>query len=135
MHYGFSNHAKHEIISLKKYLINRQSLLNDLEEKKNIIYKFIEDIQDLRKKFDDPKLILINDNFKTYYDIYNVILNDYINAYDINFEILENAKKLNNNYEIINLISNEINITNKYNNLLKIYDKMTNRIDDEIEIN
>ena len=132
-----NNHAQHEIISLKKYIINRQNLLNDLEEKKNIIYKFIEDIQDLRKKFDDPKLNLIIDNYKTYYDIYNIILNDYINTYDKNFEILENAKKLNNNYEIIkdiNLISNEINITNKYNNLLKIYDRMANRIDDEIEI-
>ena len=132
-----NNHAQHEIFSLKKYIINKQNLLNGLEEKKNIIYKFIEDIQDLKKTFDNPKLNMIIDNFKVYYDIYNNILNDYINIYDKNYEILENAKKLNNNNEIIKdiiLINNEINITNKYNNLLKIFDKMTNKIDDEIEI-
>ena len=132
-----NNHAQHYIISLKKYIMNKQSILNDLQEKANIIYKFIEDIKELRNKFDNTKLNIIIDNFKTYYDIYDSILNNCNNIYDKNYELLENAKKLSNNYEIIqdiNLINNEENINNKYNYLLKILDKMTNKINDEIEL-
>ena len=100
--------------------------LHELRESIDLLKKYIKQIIEKLKK--------VVDNLEIYYNINNII-----NKYDIknrNYEILQNIKEFNNNniLDDINKINKEININNKINTIIDIYNKMSNKYLSEINI-
>ena len=117
------NHNFHEIISYGKLLpdINDLKIKND--ELKKTINEFKKDIETIINSLN--KVI---ENIEQYYKIINYITNSYDNK-KINYEILHNIKEIYS-YDMkknINKIIEDTNAQNKIENLLDIYNKITNK--------
>ena len=113
-------HINHENISLTKMIIEKKDLLIKLDEIKNIINVYNENIN---------KIIEILNNMKkdvnNYYKLIEYMVNNY-NEKDRNYEILNNINEMIINNNMINdiiKINNENDIKNQFNNILDIYNK------------
>ena len=126
-----SLHKDHQILYFGKILPNIDDLKNKNNEFRKIIDRFNEDIQNIIKQFNKVK-----DNLEIFYNINNDIINN-IDIKNRNYELISNLTKIYNNNIIKDLekIVNENNINYKINNILDIYQKMTNKGDiDQIRI-
>jgi len=112
----------HNIINFKNITIDKINIENEIKELKIKIEKFKEEIIKIINKLQRIKYNI---------DIYIKINETLINNYNIKDRCYERFNNLNNiskyNKKIIkdiNNIINENNIYNKFNNIIKIYDRM-----------
>ena len=113
-------HLNHHSIYLEEIIQDQEELKPKINELKENINKFQEDINKII-----CMLNKIKDNINLYYTIiYHIIYN--YNIKNRNYEILFNLKEIFNNDIVkdINKANIEYNISNKFNNLLNIYDKI-----------
>jgi len=112
-------HINHENISFINMIIDKKDLLNKINDIKNIINVYNENIY---------KIIEILNNMKkdvnNYYKLIEYMVNNY-NEKERNYEILNNINEMINNIIIndIKKINNEYDIKIKFNNILDIYNK------------
>ena len=115
-----NNHNKidYRIIFPKKSKINEKII--ELRNKIDKIKIFITDIIEKLKK--------VMEKMDIFYQINYNILNDN-KLQNKNYQILQNINEISNNIEISNVdkIINEENISNKISELLKVFDKMVNK--------
>ena len=111
---------KHEKISLINMIIDKKDLLIKINDIKNIVNEYNENIN---------KIIEILNNLKNdvnnYYKLIEYMINHF-NEKERNYVILSNINEMINNNNIINdikKINNENNIKNKFNNIFDIYNK------------
>lgn len=108
-------HNEHEGINYTDLIIKSNNT-----ELKEHIDKLIENIDEIIYKLEDVK-----ENMKIYYNKSNIIIN---NKRKRNYEMLENIKEFNNNNNIIikdiKEIINAKTITNKFKNIMDIYERM-----------
>ena len=113
------DHLNHENISLTKMIIEKKDLLIKLNDIKNIMNVYNENIN---------KIIEILNNMKNdinnYYKLIEYIVNNY-NDKERNYEILNNINEMINNNMIndIKNINDENDIKIKFNNIFDIYNK------------
>ena len=124
-------HKEHE-------LINYENILPDLKEEKDNIYKLRNNINEFKRIIDELiiRLSKIKDNIEYYYEIHKSLYNT-INNKNINYEILYSFNQINN-IKIKNDINEIIKIKNndeKIKKLNEIYEKMSNKIGEDILIN
>ena len=121
------NH-NHNIIYYWDILPDKNDLLQKLEEFKNEIDIYKEDIEDLIDKLNNVK-----EKFEILYNIYYNMINNYDDKFR-NYEIFTNLNSINNNKIIEDLKKiNEIKlINNKINDIIKLYEK-TNYYEMDIE--
>ena len=117
-----NEHEGHNIIYFGKILPNQNNYLNELKE---YINKFKQDIKDIISKLENVVM-----NMEIYYNMsYNNIMN-YINNNKRNYELLNIINEFisYNNIVIkdIKEILNESEINNKMQQLMKIYNNMNN---------
>jgi len=125
-----NEHKNHKNISYGDMIPNEnenKEYLNKLRESINIFKKKIKEIINIFYK--------VIDNIELYYNISNDIINNYDKKYR-NYEILQNIKEIkeNNILNEIDKINKEININNKINNIIKIYDIIFDKNITEINI-
>jgi len=120
------DHNKHNICLYGKLIPDNNKMnkiLKELEEAKNKLNKNINNIIE--------KLNKVKDYYEHYYKINKNIIDNFnkLNKEKkINYEILYNINNINNNdiiKDINNIIKNK-SIQNKFNKLIKIYNKMNN---------
>ena len=120
-----NEHNNHELISYGKIMPNIEEIKIKMEELKENINKFKEDIK-----------IMINILNKTmekiehYYNINNYVVNNYSNN-KLNYEILYNIKNIFNNNVKKNIknIINKDNINEKFKSINNIFFYISNKID------
>ena len=117
-------HEGHEIISLKKKILNKNELIQKLENLKNSMIIFINDYDKIIRIINNVK-----ENFENYYKLVDHIFNNY-NKNERNYEIFNNVNELiNYNNKVIidiNSIINNKNLDEKFVNILNIYNKINN---------
>ena len=114
-------HGKHEVILLRKLMIEKSELMSELEVLKKSINKFKNDIIKLIEILNNVK-----DNLYKYYDIEEYIFNNY-ETNERNYEILSNINELIDfNKIIIKDINNENSIEDKFKIINNIYNKINN---------
>jgi len=127
-------HNNHDSIDLGEILINENNIIENKNELKEYINKLNNNLEEIINKLNNVK-----EFYNTYYNIYNIIINSYNSEY-INYEILQNIIEFKNYNNIIiqdisNIINNN-NINDKFNNIIKIYDKIyrnNDNINNELE--
>ena len=120
-----NKHKTHNIILYEDIISDKDEIRNKINELRKEIDIFNNNIQKII-----DKLKKVMNNMEIYYNIYNDIMINY--GKSRNYEILQNAKEINNNiFEEINKINNENNIYKKFNHIMDIYNNMIN---DEINI-
>jgi hypothetical protein len=115
-------HNNHEIISYGKLMPNVDKLRNKLNESRDIINKFKNDIKEVIFRLNK-----VMDNIDIIYNINNNILNNFI-IKNRNIMVLENINNINSNLlinDIVN-INEESNIIKKVERTLDIYNEITN---------
>ena len=126
-------HNNHESIDLGEILINEEGIIKNKNELKEYINKLNNNIEEIINKLNNVK-----EYFNTYYNIYNIITNNY-NSENINYEILQNIIEFKNyNNTIIQDINNIINsssIKDKFNNISNIYEKIYKNNNNNNDIN
>jgi len=112
-------HNNHEIILLRKMMIDKNELMLKLDELKQSINIFKEDIN---------KIMEILNNVKDYLDYYYKLEEYLFNNYDKNernYEILNNINELLNfNNTILKDINKDNNIETKFKNINNIYNQI-----------
>ena len=121
----YSEHSEHEIKSYG-YLIPKSSKLSE------DLIDLSDTINNMKNQIDEiiNKLNRVKTNIEIYLKWKTNIICNFNNRY-INYEILHNLKKIKDSYIInifdyINKNEND-NIKNKFQNIMKIYEKMTNK--------
>ena len=111
-------HKSHKGIYFGDIMAN----MDNNNEIKKYIDILINNLDEIIKKLEEVK-----ENMILYYNKFNNIINNK----NINYEILQNIKEFNNYnnkmLEDIKEIINENNINNKFNKIMKIYEKINNR--------
>ena len=119
----YSDHLEHEIESYG-YMIPKPSKLSE------DILNLGDLINNLNKQIDNiiNKLNKVKSNFEIYLKLKTNIICNFNNRY-INYEILHNLKKIKNNKLVntFNSLNKENDIMIKFQNIMKIYEKMTNK--------
>ena len=119
-----SEHSNHDIIYFGKIIQKKEIIDNKMNNLKEYINKFNEEIKNIKKILDT-----IMENMENYYKIIFNINNSY-NQKKRNFEIINNINEINNFDNVIKDIKKIINIDdiyNKINNICFIYNKMINK--------
>ena len=112
-------HINHEILSFRDIMYDKKDLIIKINEIKNIINIYNENIN---------KIIEILNNIKNdvnnFYKLLEYTINNY-NEKERNYEILNNINEMINNNIIndIKNINNENDIKNKFNNIYDVYNK------------
>ena len=119
----FCEHNKeHNIINFKEIIKLKTNIENEINEFKIKIEKFKNEIIEIIKKLEKVK-----DNIDVYLKINENLITNY-NMKDRCYEKLINLDNISKNNlkinEDINNIINETSIINKFDNIMKIYDKM-----------
>jgi len=118
-------HKEHIVIDFQDIILTKEDHLEEIAILKDNLDKLNNEIDDIMEK-----LKTVKDNFQIYYKIYNDIINNY-KCLNTNYEFLCNIaefKNYNNNIRNdIDAIIKDDNISNKFNGILKIYEKMTNK--------
>ena len=114
-----AEHNSHKIIHFSKILPNIDELKKKINEIRNIIDKFKENIRDVAEKEIFNKIMK---SLESYYKIFNDIINNYDINY-INYEILNNLNEFNDDNSFINDLNDIINEdnNNKKNNKIKYF--------------
>ena len=124
-------HSQHDKISIIDMILDKNELLMKLNDLKNAINIFNNNIDKIIKILNDVKM-----NINNYYKLEENIINNY-NPKERNYEILYNINELiSNNKDIINdinKINNDNNIINQFKNINYIYNKIY-EINNEIKI-
>ena len=124
-----NDHKEHNIISYEDMIPNEieiKDFTNKLRKSIDILKQNIEEIKNILNK--------VIENIQIYNKIYNKIINNYDKKFR-NYEILQNIKEINYNIlDEINKINNDSNTSNKINNIIEIYNKMMNKDISEINI-
>ena len=125
--YCGEEHKNHSIIDYEDIIINKEDNIKEINKSEEYINRLNNNIDDIINILNKVKK-----NMNEYYNIYINIIKNY-NYENINYEILYNINEFNyynNNIiiEDINKIINDDNINNKFNNILNIYYKMNNKI-------
>ena len=128
-------HKGHKDIYLGYKIFDKEKLEDSLKIFREYIDKLKNDANGIIEKFN--KVI---ENFENLYKIKEDIVNNYEKK-NRNYELLHNLEEINNNEKLIiediNSLIKEENISNKVNNILNIYHKMTEKkieYSDEIRI-
>ena len=125
-----SDHENHKTISYKEKLINIKNIRNKMNEFEKVINKLKLNLEEIINKF--RKII---DNFVNIYNINNNILNNYEKNKNRNYILLLNLNYMNKYIDDeISIIKNKYNYGNNLNQILNIYNVMINDKKDEIEI-
>ena len=112
-------HNNHEIILLRKMMIDKKELMIKLDELKKSINIFKEDINKIMEILNNVK-----DNLDNYYKLEEYIFNNY-DKNERNYEILYNINELINfNNIILKDINTDNNIENKFKNINNIYNQI-----------
>ena len=118
------DHNGHEIYKLGNMLIEKNELIEKLNELKKYINIFIENINKIMNVLNN-----VRENVENYYKLEEYIVNNY-DKNERNYEILYNINEMVyfNNIIIkdINNINNENNIENKFINILNINNQINN---------
>ena len=144
-------HSEHENILLRKMILDKKELLIKLQELKNSINMFnnnidkiIEVLNDIKgnieKKYEIKEnqiieiLNSVKINIEKYYQIQEYLINNY-EKNERNYEILYNINEIFNNNVLddINNINNNDNNLNKFNLIVNIYNQM-NQIEQNINM-
>jgi len=126
------DHKEHKMIGYEEKIINIKKIRERMDELKNMINKFKENIEEIIMKF--SKVIEYIEKFYNFdNDLYN-ILNYYEKNKDVNFQKLINLNNINDsiNNEIKNII-NTYSYGQNLNKLLYLYNNMYNE-NQEIEM-
>ena len=124
-----NEHKNHKNESYSDIIPDIDKLKEKMNELKEEIDKFNSNIKDIINK-----LYKVMGNMEIYYKINENILNNYEKKIR-NYIMLQNINEINNNIlEEIKDINDNINENNKINNILNIYDKMVNKDITEINI-
>jgi len=128
-------HKGHKDIYLGYKIFDKEKLEDSLKIFREYIDKLKNDINGIIEKFNK-----VVENFENLYKIKEDIVNNYEKK-NRNYELLHNLEEINNNEKLIiediNSLIKEENISNKVNNILNIYHKMTEKkikYSDEIRI-
>ena len=120
------NHKNHNIINFEEIFPNKNKSKKEMKQLKNNIDKLKEYIKDIINK-----LNVFIDNIEIYYNISYNITNNHEN---MNYKIIQNIKEFQSFNTIlindINKIIKDDNLNDKYNHIIDIYNKMTNKIDE-----
>ena len=126
-------HENHDIISLKKMMINKNDMLVKLEDLKNSVIILERNIDEIIGVLNNLKA-----NMKNYYNLEEYLLNNfdknqrnYENLYNINEMIKFNNIIIND----INNIKNENDIKQKFNYAFNLFKEMNNSKTSIININ
>ena len=123
-------HKEHEIILLRKLMIDKKELIIKLNELKKSIDLFNEDINKIIEV-----LYNVKENLDNYYKIEEYIINNY-DKNERNYEILYNINEfINFNNNVLKDINNENLIEIKFKNIFNIYNRINNRINNTINKN
>jgi len=117
-----NEHNNHSIIELLNIIPNKEELLREMKNMREIINKFknsIEEIKNIMNK--------VLNNIEIYYKIFHNIINNYNNK-NRNYENYYNLNEIkNSNNKIINELKNIVNenkINKKFKNIIDIYYKI-----------
>ena len=113
------DHINHENISLKEIIFVKKDLLIKINEIKNIINIYNENINKIIEILNNMK-----NNVNNYYKLLEYMVNNY-NEKERNYEIINNLNEMinNNMIDYIKKIKNEIDIKNIINHIFDIYNK------------
>jgi len=118
-------HKNHAVVDFQDIILTKEDLEKELKELNEYFCKLNSQIDDIIEK-----LRLVKDNLTTYSNIYNDIISNY-NCENTNYELLCNINEfLNYNNTIkndIDAIIKDDNFNNKFNGMIKMYEKMTNK--------
>ena len=115
-------HKEHELISLRKMLINKNELLIKLEELKKSIKIFEDNLIKILEILKNVK-----NSFENYYKLEEYLFNNYDKNqryYELLYNINEFLKYNNIIIKDINNINNENRIENKFINILNLYNRI-----------
>jgi len=115
-----SDHDNHEIVNFGKILIKDDDIIKEMKEIRKEFDELENKINENIERYNNIKI-----NIEEYYNIINGIINNYIKSKKRNYEILKNIRELIDN-NIINDIK-KINIDNKYDDIINIYNKINKK--------
>ena len=117
-----NGHNNHNIIDLSNIIVNKDELLKQMKNMREIINKFKNNIEEIKNILNK-----VLSNIEKYYKIFNNIINNYNNKHR-NYELYYNLNEIkgsnNNIMNELNSINNESNINNKFKNIIDIYYKI-----------
>ena len=126
-------HKNHNVINLKEITLKKQDLLNDIINFKKKIYDFNNNVKDFMNNLESMFENVV-DNMKTYIKIYEEIIDNYDEMNNLNYNAIQNIKefkKYNNTIvKDINEFIKDKNIYDRINNIMKIYNNMNNKADE-----
>ena len=122
-----NNHKEHELIYYGKLIIEDNKIIKYMKEIRKEIDIFNKNIKE-----EINKLNKIIENIEEYYKIINDIIEKYIKNKIINYQILININNIINKNSIINNIKIINNKNDKYNDIIDIYNKINNKINNDI---
>ena len=113
------NHSKHKKVYFKDILSNEYEIMEEVKEFRKKIDKFNDNINLIIKILEKVKI-----NMEIYYKINYDLINNYKKE-NINYQILENINEIKNNIKLndIDEIINDNDIKNKFKNILNLYEK------------
>ena len=117
-----NEHNNHNIIDLLNIIPNKDELLKEMNNMREIINKFRNDIEEIKNILNK-----VLNNIEIYYKIFNNIINNYNNKnrnYENYFNLNEIKNSNNNIINEIKNINNENSINNKFKNIIEIYYKI-----------
>ena len=121
-------HSSHDILSLKKMMINKNEVLIKLEDLKNSVIILEKNIDKIIEALNN-----IKDNMKNYYNLEEYLLNNY----DKNQRNYENLYNINEMVQFNNIIINDINniknekdIKMKVNYIFNLFNEMNYKKND-----
>ena len=123
-------HSNHDGTYFGKIISKKKDLQAELDELKKYIDKFNRDFMEIMDILNNVK-----ETFDTYYKIKKDIIENFNNKFK-NYELLMNLKEISNNDDIIkdiNQIISKDGVKNKFNSILKIYDKINQNSYEEEE--
>ena len=125
-------HNNHNVIPLEE-------LIPDINDKKKILKKMKILIDEVNSNIKDiiKQLTEFSEIIYKYYDIHKNIIDNY-EVKNINYQVLENIKQINNNDIILNLLENikdNKDIKNKFYDIINLYNKINENGIIEKEIN
>ena len=123
-------HINHKIIYFGSVLPNKDNLKEEIKNFKEIINKIKEKINQIINLLNKLK-----DDLELFYEINSDIINNY-DYHNRNYQVFQNINNVKNNINIKNYynIINENNIENQFITLIKIYNKINNKIDNKYNV-
>lgn len=127
-------HIEHNIVEFKSIIPKKKELENSLNLLKKSIEEFNNECQEIINVINNVK-----ESFNIYYNIQKRLVENFDIRNQKNYYIFSNLNKIKNNDEIIediNNIKNEVSLENKFNYILNIYNEInnTNKINPKLTI-